>query len=200
MPRNLTDKFCHHARSPASGRREVSDALTPGLQFRVTDNGVKSWSLLYRLNGGLRRDTLGRFPEIGIAKARKLAVHALELAGAGKDPREEKAAVESAKRDGEANTIRAVAEKFIATYAAQRRWRDLGQILTNEAISPWGNRPVAGITRKDILAQLDIIADRAPVRANRTLSVLKLFFKWCRSQGLIETSPVVEIVPPTVEK
>jgi len=199
MPRNLTDKFCRTARPPASGRREVSDALKPGLIFRITDRGVKSWSLLYRLKGEQRRDTIGRFPEIGVAKARKLAAGALEAVGQGIDPRTEKAAVEAAEAERAADTVRAVADRFIATYAAQRRWRDLGQILRNEAVAAWGDRPVASVTRKDLMARLDQIAARAPVRANRTLAVFRLFFRWCRARDLIEASPAADIDPLTVE-
>jgi len=199
MRKNLTDKFCHHVRPPASGRLEVSDALTPGLQFRITDSGIKSWSLLYRHAGQQRRDTIGRFPGIGVAKARRLAGDALEAVGRGDDPRAEKAAVEAANQEAAGNTVKVVVDRFVASYAAQRRWRDLAGILRNEAVAAWGARPVASITRRDVLDRLDQIAERAPTRANRALSVFRLFFKWCRGRELIEVSPAADIDPLTVE-
>lgn len=203
MPRNLSDKFCHLAKPPVSGRRDVSDSVVPGLQFRVSgtrDKPVKSWSVLFRFNGDLARYTLpDRFPKIGVAKARNLARHALELAGQGKDPREQEAAVRAAKREAEADTVRAAVDKFVATYASQRKWRDLERILRNEAVDAWGDRPVASVTRRDIIDRLDTIFERAPVRANRALTVFRLFFKWCRNRGLIEASPAADIDPMTVE-
>src|SRR6266850_3242077 len=111
MPRNLTDKFCRSTKPPALGRLEVSDAATPGLIFRITDKGKKSWSLLYRFRGDQRRDTLGRFPEIGLAKARKLAADALETVGRGTDPRAEKATQEAAEAARAADTVAAVADR-----------------------------------------------------------------------------------------
>jgi hypothetical protein len=51
--------FVERAGPPARGRAEYFDASFPGLALRVTDRGVKSWSVLYRLHGRLRRFTIG---------------------------------------------------------------------------------------------------------------------------------------------
>jgi Arm DNA-binding domain len=52
---------------PGRTRYEVFDALTPGLAIRVTPTGHKSWVLLYRYHGRLRRLTLGRYPDRTLA-------------------------------------------------------------------------------------------------------------------------------------
>jgi hypothetical protein len=59
---------------PGRTRCEVFDAQTPGLAIRVTPSGHKSWVLFYRHHGRLRRLTLGRYPDRGLAEARKEAV------------------------------------------------------------------------------------------------------------------------------
>ena len=48
------------ALKPQAKRYEIFDALTPSLAIRVTPKGHKSWVLLYRHHGRLRRLTLGR--------------------------------------------------------------------------------------------------------------------------------------------
>ena len=65
---------------PGRARYEVFDAQMPGLAIRVTPSGHKSWVLLYRHHGRLRRFTLGRYPDRGLAEVRKEA-RMLRIAG-----------------------------------------------------------------------------------------------------------------------
>jgi hypothetical protein len=44
-----------------------------GLKLRIRPSGVASWTLRYRLPGGHKRKTLGRYPQIGLAVARDMA-------------------------------------------------------------------------------------------------------------------------------
>ena len=47
---------------PATGRVDFGDALAPGLVLRVTQRGVKSWSVIYKVPGkrGLPRPPSAR--------------------------------------------------------------------------------------------------------------------------------------------
>src|SRR6266849_11058554 len=93
MPtRKLTDLFVERAKPPAGGRIEYFDAAFPGLALRITDNGGKSWCAFYRFKGRLRRFTIGRYPAIKPAQARREAAAALERARGGVDPAVEKRA------------------------------------------------------------------------------------------------------------
>src|ERR1700752_266506 len=87
----LTDKRVAMMKPPAKGRREVFDTIKTGLCYRITANAARSWSVLYRFGGELRRDTLGSYPKIGLARARKLTEETHELVGQGTDPRLRKA-------------------------------------------------------------------------------------------------------------
>ena len=52
MPRKaLTEQGVERLRPPKSNRAEINDKTVPGLVFRVTPRGVKSWSVLYRIAG-----------------------------------------------------------------------------------------------------------------------------------------------------
>lgn len=44
-----------------------------------------------------------------------------------------------------------------------------------------------------------IIAGGAPTRANRALAAIKKLMNWCIDRGIIETSPVAALKPPTKE-
>jgi hypothetical protein len=72
---------------PIDGKRtEYFDEALPGFSHRVAASGRKSFSVLYRSGRRLRRYTLGRFPVLGLAKARELARSALAEAALGGDP------------------------------------------------------------------------------------------------------------------
>jgi hypothetical protein len=93
MPKKkLTDLFVERVKPPASGRIEYFDATFGGLALRVTDTGHKSWSVHYRMAGRLRRYTIGHFPAIKPAQARREANAAFERVRQGFDPTEDKRA------------------------------------------------------------------------------------------------------------
>src|SRR5262245_19980419 len=93
MPRlTFTDRAIR-ALQPQSKRVDYFDAdrALPGFGLRVTPNGVKTWSVLYRnASARLRRLTLGKYPRVGLADARELARKALADVVHGADPAGEK--------------------------------------------------------------------------------------------------------------
>src|SRR5262245_27420590 len=76
MPSKLTKRFVE-ALKPAKKRIDVYDSELPGLVLRVTPDGVKCFSVLYRAGVGRRapkrRVTLGRFGTLTVEEARQLA-------------------------------------------------------------------------------------------------------------------------------
>ncbi|MGH6931420.1 MAG: tyrosine-type recombinase/integrase, partial [Dongiaceae bacterium] len=200
MPaKRLTDKSIAAIRPPATGRKETFDNIVTGLCFRVTDNGSRSWSVLYRFDGQLRRGTLGSYPKISLANARQAARDIHELVGQGKDPRAVAADARVADAARQADTVAAVAEDFIAKHASQRRWGEIERILRRDVVPHWGARPISEITRRDVIELIDLIAERAPVQANRTLTVLSIFFGWALDRDAIAADPTARVRKPTQE-
>jgi hypothetical protein len=76
MKKPLTDTLIRTIAAPASGRVEFSDERCSGLTFRVTANGVRSWSFRFRdpRSNGLTRATLGTYPALSLAEAREKAI------------------------------------------------------------------------------------------------------------------------------
>jgi hypothetical protein len=96
MPtKKLTDLFVERVKPPANGRIEYFDAAFGGLALRVTERNHKSWSLHYRFRGRLRRLTIGTYPAIKPADARREASNALDRVRQGTDPALEKRSVAS---------------------------------------------------------------------------------------------------------
>ena len=93
----LTDPTIGKIRKPSKGKRkEVFDSDAPGLALRITDKGTRSWSVYFRLADASgeqknQRMTLGRYPSIGIAEARRQAREIRDQAAAGIDPRKARA-------------------------------------------------------------------------------------------------------------
>src|ERR1700680_1788230 len=105
----LTARTVENAKSPTQGRIEYWDAALPGFGLRVTEKGAKSWTVLYRVHGRLRRATLGGYPVLSLADARDRAREILREVDKGNDP----AVAKAEERRREADLFQAVATEFI---------------------------------------------------------------------------------------
>src|SRR5882672_7091740 len=92
----LTDRFLRALKAP-DGRIEVGDAGCRGLSIRCTTAGVKTWTFAYKLNGRMRRFTLGEFPALGLSEARGQADERRRQRNTGNDPRAEQEAERAAQ-------------------------------------------------------------------------------------------------------
>ncbi len=204
MPtKKLTDLFVERVKPPARGRAEYFDAAFPGLALRVTENGAKSWSVFYRLSDRLRRFTLGGYPAIKPAQARREASAALERVRLGFDPAEER----RARRDvpsPESETFGAVAQDYLDRYlsknTAPATFAEAKRDLEKNILPKWRNRPIASITRRDAIDLIDgIIARGAEIQGNRSLARLRAMFNWAIEKDRVAVSPVDRMKPPTKE-
>src|ERR1700730_15512207 len=205
MPtRKLTDLFVERAKSPARGRVEYFDAAFPGLALRVTENGGKSWCAFYRFKGRLRRFTIGRYPAIKPAQARREAAAALERVRGGGDPAEEKRA-QREMRTPETDTFGAVALDYVERHhgknSRKSTYLEAKRDIERNVLPKWRNRPIASISRRDVLDLIDgIIARGAEVQANRTLARLRALFNWAIEKDRVAVSPVARMKLPTQEQ
>src|SRR5258708_1292639 len=204
MQKKLTDLFVDRVGPPAKGRVEYFDASFPGLALRVTDKGAKSFCVFYRLNGRLRRFTIGSYPQIKPADARREAQAALDRARAGTDPTEEKRARRD-ERTPETETFGAVLgdylEKHVRPNTRESTYLETKRAIEHDALPKWRKRPIGSISHRDVIDLVDeILARGARVQANRTQSQLKTFFKWAVQKKRIAVSPIAEMEPPTQER
>lgn len=78
-------------------RREVPDPALSGLYLVIQPSGAKGWALRYRFAGKPAKLTLGKWPVMGLAEARKAASGALEKVERGENPATEKKVAKKAQ-------------------------------------------------------------------------------------------------------
>src|SRR5262244_3349742 len=108
----LTDRLLKSLKPAPTGQRTVHwDAARPSFGVRITDRGVVSFFVMRRMPGNPRpiRVVLGRYPDISLAEARKLATAALGDLVSGVHPKQ---------RRRQVNTFAALAEEFVRRPAA----------------------------------------------------------------------------------
>jgi len=150
----LTDTQVRNAK-PQSKPYKLSD--TEGLFLFVTPAGGKLWRLKYRLAGKEKLLSLGKYPQVALAEARKGKDKARKSIADGADPSLLKQRAKRQSVDDGGNTFAAIA----AEYIAKRKREGLAQPTVTKAeyflknLMPGiGRLPVKDITAADILASV----------------------------------------------
>ena len=199
MPKaRLTVASVERLRPPAKGRIEHWDSLLPGFGLRVSETGAKTWVLMYRIGRRQRRLTLGKYPALGLAKAREKAREALDQLDHGTDP----AAHRRGLQGGSTDTFEGVAGLFLDRYARQhQRNPERTEYLFGKYVTPeWKGRKLESIGRGDVALLVDGIAEGgAPIMANRVLTIIKKLFGWTVARGLLEANPAGGVQAPGKE-
>lgn len=208
----LTDAAIKKLKTPETGRIEYWDSHTRGLGLRVSSSSVRSWVLMTRAlkNGAWKqqRVTLGNYPALSLAEARTKATEAKAAAKIGEDPA---AATKEEKRvlvDDSRNTYASVRTDFLAKHRGRQNrrpaastLREMERVLGCDDFKEWEGRPLAKITRRDVLDVLDKIIERgAEVAANRTLAYLRLMFKWALHRDIVREDVTSGIKKPGAER
>lgn len=173
---------------------------TPGFGLRVSPQGRKSWVYMYRFDGRARMMTLGTFPEVGLAAARKAYGEAFEQVELGRDPAAGKVQGNQAARD--MLTVNDLADEYLTRWAKPRKrsWKEDERILAVDVRPVWGKRKADAVTRRDVLALLDKIVERgAPIQANRTLEVVRRMFNFAIERDIVAASPCYLVKAPSRE-
>jgi len=169
-------------------RYEVSDGK--GLSIRIMPSGAKSWLYRYQFDGAPRRMTLGAYPGISLAEARKRHGQAMMDVQRGIDPGQQAKAAK-AKRKAEP-TFKDLLDEFWDMELLQKpSGKERKRLVEKDAIPTWKKRKVSSMTRRDAVLLLDKVRKRAPVAANRLQGVLVRMFNFACERGIIDFSPLV---------
>lgn len=150
---------------------------------------------MYRHHGRLRRLTIGTYPGLGLADARDKAKELLHQTALGKDPATEKQVNRGAPTFGE------LARDYIEMYAKphKRSWEEDQRMLDHDLLPRWKNSKAQDIKRRDVIALLDSLVQRAPIQANRTLALLRKLYNWAISRDLVDVNPCAQVKMPAKE-
>jgi integrase len=184
-------------------RQEAPDGKIGGLYLVVQPTGAKSWAVRYRAGGRPRKLTIGAYPNIDLATARRRAQEALGDVAGGKDPAgAKKAAREARKTDHreEANRLDKVAATYVDRYVKREvgaAWgAEIERQIRVEIVPKLGKKHIGAITKSDVLNLLDEIVDRgSPITANRVHATLRQLFNWALDRDMIKTSPMPKSAP-----
>lgn len=189
-----TDRAVASAKPPTErGRRaEYRIAGTPNLVLRVTKAGQRSWVYWVKRPQTRRwqKMTLGVYPAVTLANARKRALDLQYAVSEGEDP--------IAERDEAATaiTVEQLGVKFIERHAKpkKRSWAEDERTLKRDVNPVLGAFIASSVTRVDVVALLDDIHDRgAPIHANRTLALVRKMFNFAVAEGYLDASPALGI-------
>ncbi len=218
----LTERRVETAKTePGQQRLELRDLKTRGLELRVGTSGGKSWALLYtrQTDGRVRRVTIGPYPEVGLAEARKRALGFKVLIEGGADPaagiQEEKAAP----------TFKELSDDWLDRHASGNKSpkavADDRSMLRRHVIPVIGAKRAHDVTKKDILRLLDLVALKpdarlgkkkaddqksmdVPIldetrklshRPNRVYELIRSIYRWAISRDLIHLDPTAGMRP-----
>jgi integrase len=197
MPRQkLSDALLKGSKlGSRAGQTDYWDTLTPGFGVRVSYGGRKSFVVLTRIGGRVRRFTLKPpYPMLSLADARAQAACIIKNGQVGLDP----TATARAERR---NTFAAVAADFMQDHAKHlRTCKELQRKINVELLPHWGTRPISTITRADVKELLRNKARQGPVSANRTAALVSKLFAWALDEEIIEASPAVHLPRLCVEQ
>jgi integrase len=200
----LTDRKLNSLKAGATGgatRYEVMDLDVPGFGVRVSETGRRTFILIARYPGSSNptRRALGEYPAISLEKARTRARAWRDLIDQGIDPKVHEASLRREEIRKQETTFGAVAEDFLERHVSgQRRGKDTAREIRNELISQWGDRPIADLTRQDVVDVIDAIARRpAPYLAHVVLGHIRSLFNWAINRGTygLEASPCDRLKP-----
>jgi len=196
---------------PKAKPYEVLDGA--GIYVTTRPSGAMSFNLRYRFAGQPRNLTLGPAGPGGLtlAEARRLTTEARGEIARGNDPcalkNARKAAAMAAALASKApvtDDVAAIAECFIAKHVRPRARPasayEMERLLRVEIVPKLGRRRLAEVSRADVRQLVENIAERAPIVANRTLSLLRLLCNWAKGQDIIAVSPCDGLKAPAPER
>jgi integrase len=178
-----------------NAQTDYFDESLAGFHIRISPRGRKTFGVMYRHAGRVRRMTIGTFPPLTLADARENAMEELRKAAKGEDPAARKA------EGREADSFKELAEDYLNRYSKPKKksWKEDERIINNKLNPVIGNITAKCVTRAQIRELLEGIAPRAPIEANRALATVRKIYNWALSQDLVESNPCHGISAPGME-
>lgn len=192
MPERLTDVFARKCLPPNHGLLIHWDTEVKGFGIRLTPGGSKSFVVDYRADGRQRRMTIGAFPDWSVAAAREAAKAMKRQVDQGMDPMGDRHALRAAP------TLQNLWDRYQEEYLPQKSARSQvdEKIMWSKIILPrFGRTKLLSIATDDIDAlHRDITSIRGtPVRANRTIEVLRRAFNLAIRWKWITANPAIGV-------
>ncbi|OGB00445.1 MAG: integrase [Burkholderiales bacterium RIFCSPHIGHO2_12_FULL_69_20] len=208
MPTDTMSDAAIRKAKPGEKPRKLSDG--GGLYLELQPNGARWWRLKYRIQGKEKRLSLGVYPAVSLADARRRRDEARAQLANGTDPSDTRKADKAGKQrlqDAQARasaglpqvgTFEDVAREWLrlvhepkvsAGYAKRSR------IQLEADVFPWiGARPVASVTAPMVLDLLRKVEARGALdTAHRVKQTCGLVFRYAIATGHADRDPVPDL-------
>lgn len=170
---NLTKAFINNVQLPDSGKRDyLYDTKESGLVLQVTSKGTKTFYLYKKINGKPERVRLGKYPDISVENARKLAQQNKGKIAEGKNPQNEKRAIRSEL------TFYELFEQYMNRYSKvhKKSWK-YDEREVNKYLRHWFTRKISSIENHEVRKLHEKIYNQNGLyQANRILERLRAIF------------------------
>ena len=187
----LKDAAVRNAK-PSARPKKLSDG--GGLHVLIQPTGSKLWRFAYRFAGKQKTLALGVYPVVSLEEARKRREEAKKLLARSIDPSVQRKSNKQAGKDG---GFRAVAQEVIAKLEREGRAKptlDKTRWLLDFGLRRFGDRPVAEITARDLLALLREIENRGRYEtAKRLRSTCGMVFRYAIATGRADRDPSMDL-------
>tara|TARA_R110001606_G_scaffold165000_1_gene309386 strand:+ start:2126 stop:3283 length:1158 start_codon:yes stop_codon:yes gene_type:complete len=176
--KHLTDTLARKAK-PKALEYAVADAALQGFALRIQSSGAKTWTLRLRVDGKVRRFTIGSPDTMSATEAR---TRALQL----RAEQQPKTVLLLAAADGPAMTFRDLSQDLLQ--AKDGIWRPgtmkaVSTYLRAELLPAFGDRPINRLTTAEIAEWFHAYSVRRPGGANQALTHLRTALKFARDTG-----------------
>jgi integrase len=183
VAKNLTDSMVRAAQV-MTNRYDLFDAKTRGLGLRVGTGGTKSFFVMRRVNGQMQRRTIGAYPDLSLADARKIAEKELSLMSHGET-----------ETPNKARLFREVYTDWIDRDQAENRTvQQVCNAMELHVLPKFGKRRISDIRKTDVIILIDGITDAGKgTQANRILAYIKRLFSWAAKRDLVQSNPAADV-------
>ena len=168
-----------NASIPKRGQSFLRDTDLKGFGVRITANGTRSYIVEKRIDGRIRRMTLGRHGELTPVQARKLAQSKLGQIAMGIDP-----VAERKRQLRQGTTLAACFEDFkkIRKHLSDKTLYDYDRVL-RVGLKDWRRQPISRITSQAVVTRFQKLSrDRGEAYANLTMRTLRSLLNFALAQ------------------
>lgn len=165
----------------------------PGLRLYIEPTGTRSWYFEYKRKQLKKKIRIGDATALSLSDVREKALGLRRDIEIGLDPRAEQLIIKK-KDEEQAFTFAALVEGWLAAHRHLRTIANRKRVLDASALPIIGHLAVQDITRRDVIALIDKVADRGSKCSADQVSVfLSAVFNWGCDEDLCSNNPASRI-------
>ncbi|MGA2890568.1 MAG: integrase arm-type DNA-binding domain-containing protein [Terracidiphilus sp.] len=197
----LNEKAIQNAKP---GTKDYAKSDGAGLYLWVTTAGGKLWRWGYDFQGKEKLMSYGKYPDVGLARARELHAAARSLLAAGTDPMADRKAKKNENNVENKNSFHTIAKGWLAHWREGKSKRHANTVerrMNSDILPALGARPIDRIEAPEVVQMVKKIQDRGALDiAKRALETTGQIFRYAIAFGHAKHNPAAEIKPRDILK